>query len=339
MKKRILLALFMIFTLILSACGDSDNDETKEEDNIVPVETTEVDKGNLKSQKSLYGQTQPNKQTPVMLEMPGELIELKVSNGDKVEKGDALAVVEVTVEKPVEQPEEEPEEEPEDPTEQDPTQDPTEEDQAPVPEAPQQPAPVEMTEEQEEKTIESPSDGTVASLSSSTGAVVSNEEPLAMIINVDNIKIEATMTQKMRDLFKVDQEVEVEIDNEEYTGKVLALDPLPNENGELVINIRVENEDEKITTGESAKITVNKTLEKDVLIVPTEAVMTTEEESFVYIVKDSKAKKIVVDLLESQTKKTAIKGDIKEKDEVVVNGQTLLSDDVEVDVKKDGDNS
>lgn len=339
MKKRILLALFMIFTLILSACGDSDNDETKEEDNIVPVETTEVDKGNLKSQKSLYGQTQPNKQTPVMLEMPGELIELKVSNGDKVEKGDALAVVEVTVEKPVEQPEEEPEEEPEDPTEQDPTQDPTEEDQAPVPEAPQQPAPVEMTEEQEEKTIESPSDGTVASLSSSTGAVVSNEEPLAMIINVDNIKIEATMTQKMRDLFKVDQEVEVEIDNEEYTGKVLALDPLPNENGELVINIRVENEDEKITTGESAKITVNKTLEKDVLIVPTEAVMTTEEESFVYIVKDSKAKKIVVDLLESQTKETAIKGDIKEKDEVVVNGQTLLSDDVEVDVKKDGDNS
>lgn len=338
MKKKILLALFMIFTLILSACGDSDNDETKEEDNIVPVETTEVDKGNLKSQKSLYGQTQPNKQTPVMLEMPGELIELKVSNGDKVEKGDALAVVEVTVEKPVEQPEEEPEEEPEDPTE-DPTQDPTEEDQAPVPEAPQQPAPVEMTEEQEEKTIESPSDGTVASLSSSTGAVVSNEEPLAMIINVDNIKIEATMTQKMRDLFKVDQEVEVEIDNEEYTGKVLALDPLPNENGELVINIRVENEDEKITTGESAKITVNKTLEKDVLIVPTEAVMTTEEESFVYIVKDSKAKKIVVDLLESQTKKTAIKGDIKEKDEVVVNGQTLLSDDVEVDVKKDGDNS
>src|SRR5690625_7864072 len=88
-----------------------------------------------------------------------------------------------------------------------------------------------------------------------TGGMVSNEEPFAMIIDLDDIKIHATATQKMRDLFKTDQEVTVKIDDEDYTGEVLALNPLPNENGEYELNVKVENEDEKIKTGESAEIT------------------------------------------------------------------------------------
>src|SRR5699024_9863799 len=124
-----------------------------------------------------------------------------------------------------------------------------------------------------------------------------------------------------------------------YTGEVMERDTLQNENGEYELNVKVENEDEKIKIGESAKIIVDKTLEKDVLIVPSEAIVTSEEEDFVYIVEDDKAKQIKVDIVESQTKETAIKGEIKAEDNVVINGQSLLSDDVEVDVKKDGDES
>src|SRR5699024_6871289 len=310
MKKRVLLTVFMIFTLILSACGNSNNEtENETESDVISVETTEITKGDLTSKKSLYGQTQPIEQTPIMLTQPGELDELKVKNGDNVKKDDDLAVIK---------------------------------------------------SEAGEQTIEAPKKGVVANMPDSTGGMVSNEEPFAMIIDIDDIKIQATATQKMRDLFKKDkevkveknkdkakkkmsdliktnQEVTVEIDNEEYTGKVMALDPLTNENGEYELNVKVENEDDKIKIGESAKITVDKTLEKDVLIVPSEAIVTSEEEDFVYIVEDDKAKQIKVDIVESQTKETAIKGEIKAEDNVVINGQSLLSDDVEVDVKKDGD--
>src|SRR5699024_1457426 len=189
------------------------------------------------------------------------------------------------------------------------------------------------------QTIKAPKKGVVANMPDSTGSMVSNEVPFAMIIDLDDIKIHATATQKMRDLFKTDQEVTDKIDDEDYTGEVMALDTLPNENGEYELNDRVENEDEKIKIVESAKIIVDKTLEKDVLIVPSEAIVTSEEEDFVYIVEDDKAKQIKVDIVESQTKETAIKGEIKAEDNVVINGQSLLSDDVEVDVKKDGDES
>lgn len=289
MKKRVLLTGIIILALILSACGNSNNDtENETETDVISVETTEITKGDLTSKKSLYGQTQPIEQTPIMLTQPGELDELKVKNGDNVKKDDDLAVIK---------------------------------------------------SEAGGQTIEAPKKGVVANMPDSTGGMVSNEEPFAMIIDLDDIKIHATATQKMRDLFKTDQEVTVEIDNEEYTGEVMALDPLPNENGEYKLNVKVDNEDEKIKIGESAKIIVDKTLEKDALIVPSEAIVTSEEEDFVYIVEDDKAKQIKVDIVESQTKETAIKGEVSEEDNVVINGQSLLSDDVEVDVKKDGDES
>src|SRR5690625_4444177 len=173
----------------------------------------------------------------------------------------------------------------------------------------------------------------------STGGMVSNEEPFAMIIDLDDIKIQATATQKMRDLFKTDQEVTVEIDNEDYTDEEKALDPLPNENGEYKLNVKDENKEEKIKIGESEKINVDKKLKKDALIVLSEAIVMSEKEDIVYIVEDDKAKQIKVDNVETQTKETSIKGEIKAEDNVVINGQTLLSDDVEVDVKKDGDES
>src|SRR5699024_12583721 len=83
---------------------------------------------------------------------------------------------------------------------------------------------------------------------------------------------------------------------------------LKNKKEEYELNVKVENEDEKIKTGESAEITTDKKLEKDALIVPSEAIVTSEEEDFVYIVEDDKAKQIKVDIVESQTKETAIKG-------------------------------
>src|SRR5690625_1363227 len=94
MKKRVLLTGIIILALILSACGNSNNDtENETETDAISVETTEIKKGDLTSEKSLYGQTQPIEQTPIMLTQPGELDELKAKNGDDVKKDDSLAVI------------------------------------------------------------------------------------------------------------------------------------------------------------------------------------------------------------------------------------------------------
>src|SRR5699024_3990482 len=94
MNKRVLLAIIMIFILILSACGNSNNEtENETESDVISVETTEITKGNSTSDNSLYGQTQPIEQTPIILTQPGEMDELKVKNGDNVKKDYDLAVI------------------------------------------------------------------------------------------------------------------------------------------------------------------------------------------------------------------------------------------------------
>ena len=346
MKKRIMLMLFMSFLLILSACGDSEEEtETEKKHTVIPVETADIKQEDLIAEKVLFGQTQPIKQTPVMVSQPGELIKLEVSNGDYVKKGDPLAVIESTVPaqpQPIEQPPAQPAEMPEETSandeagleaSQNSAQAKQQPEQAEQPEQPVEDAEDEIVEE----TIEAPSKGTVASLSQETGTFVSNDAPLMMLANLDEIKVSITTTQKTRTLFKKDQEVSVEIDNETYTGKVLAIDPLPNENGEYVLDISVDNENGKINPGEAAEVTLEKTLQKDKLIVPSEAVITTDEESYVYIIKDSRAKKVKVEVLETQTEKTAIKGELKKGNKVVIKGQTLLSNNINVDVKNEKD--
>ncbi len=333
MKRKILTVAILIFIIILSACGDSEEetDDTTSH-KVIPVETAEVKKGDLVTKNELFGQTQPFKQTPVVISQPGELIELKVVNGNKVDKGDALAVVESTIPAQPAPPvapappapsEAEGQEALEgQPTEGAPA---SGQEEAPAPE------PEEPEDEIVEETIEAPSNGTVASLSQSTGTFVTGDAPLMMLIDLTKIKVQAKTTQQTRTLFKRDQEVNVEINDKTYTGKVLEIDPLPNENGEFILNVSVDNSDGKINSGEVAQITLERKLKEDVLIVPSEAVITTEDESYVYTIKDSRAKKVTVEVLETQTDETAIKGDIKEKEKIVIKGQSLLSNNINVE--------
>src|SRR5699024_1237121 len=128
-----------------------------------------------------------------------------------------------------------------------------------------------------EQTIEARKKGVVANMPDSTGGRVSNEEPFAMIIDIDDIKIQATATQKMRDLFKTDQEVTVEIDNEDYTGEVMALDPLPSEKCEYELNLKRDEQEQKIKKSDSTKISGANTNAINVLIVPSVAIITKED--------------------------------------------------------------
>lgn len=81
----------------LTAC--SQNEETKEnrEDVIIPVETVEAVEGELVIEKLLYGRTAPKQITPILIQIPGEVDELKVENGDQVEEDDLIAILKTQV--------------------------------------------------------------------------------------------------------------------------------------------------------------------------------------------------------------------------------------------------
>ena len=98
------------------------------------------------------------------------------------------------------------------------------------------------------------------------------------------------------------------------------------------VKIEMDNADGVIKAGMLAE--VNFTAEKvdDAVVLPRNAVITKEDETYVYVVADGTAKKVPVELgIEAADTIEIIKG-LKDGDAVVTKGQTYISDGEAVNV-------
>jgi len=284
MRKFIFLVCFGLI-LVLAACGEEEKETEDENTTPTPVEVEAVETGDFVVEKTVYGQTTPSKQMPVMLEQPGEVKTLNVKNGDTVNKDDNLATIKTPM---------------------------------------------------GDDTKKAPMDGVVAQLQVKEGSFQSNEDPLLMIVDLDTLNIHYAVTANARDLFTIDKEMTVYIDEESYKATVTSIDTVPNETGQYAVQLELDNEDEDILPGVPAEVLLAEKKVKDTKIVPTEAVITEGDEQFVFIVRDDHVERIIVDVKETQSETTAVEAELKKDDQVVVNGHYTLTDQAKVAIQKEG---
>jgi|GEM_PF-2522793 len=93
MRKLWISLLAGVLLFFLFACGESDEEETKTQDTITPVEIAEVTEGDFVVDRNVYGRTTPRKTSPVMIQQPGEVDEINVVNGESVKEDDVIAKI------------------------------------------------------------------------------------------------------------------------------------------------------------------------------------------------------------------------------------------------------
>src|SRR5699024_10195204 len=179
--------------------------------------------------------------------------------------------------------------------------------------------------------VNAPADGELAQFSLKEDAFVSNEDPIGLILDTDKMEITAEVTANVRGLFKRDNTYDATIGNETYEAVVESIDSLPNDSGLYDIVFTVENDENEIIAGDIAGVTVSSTVVKEALIIPTEAVIEDSEGAYVYVIKDDVATKVDVEITETRSDVTAIKGEVEDGDEVAVNRQLTLEDDSKVE--------
>lgn len=184
--------------------------------------------------------------------------------------------------------------------------------------------------------VKAPIAGTVGQLAFDEDEFYDGETPFAVIFDAEEVKVQFSVTPEMKDKFTLEKEYTTKIQDRDYKAKVVKIESLPNETGQYELIASIDNSKGKIELGSVAEVFLKERLQKDALIVPTEAVITDSDESYVFVVEGDTVKKVAVDVLEIQTEETAIDGKVKEKDEIVVNGHFLLSDGSEVEVIKEG---
>src|SRR5690625_3930935 len=310
MRKLFLGVIAILLIGIMTACSEDEEDQSEETEKVTPVETVEAEEGDLTIDKTMNGRTKPGSSKPIMLENPGELETLEVENGDEVDKDDTIATIKTPA---------------------------------------------------GNQTLYAPQSGQVTNLKASEGDIVSDEDPLAVIADMESMKIQFTVTAEVQKLINKDKkykavindkEYEAEItyyrfiflviyyrfvliNDKEYEAEITSIDTMPDDTGLYPVEAEVESEDKEILSGMIAQMKVPEKRIKQALILPTEAIVEESDETFIYIMKDDKAVKTKIEVKETQSDKTAIEGEVKKGNQVIVNGQLTLSDGDKVKVVKE----
>ena len=333
MKKHWLCASVLALTLsaVLTGCTpQSEQPLQGAQEKETPVQVAPIEIGALSLQNEIIGTANPNKTIDVIPKLNGELSKLNVKKGDYINKGASLGSInaeDLEIQLQLEQ--------------------------FALEQAQDQyknthnAAPAEMELDQAKRSVEqarlrvkqaqnriddaylkAPISGQVIRVAAEEGGFVTSTSPLFTIVSTNPVTLTANVSANQMLLLQDRKEAKVEIPDlgKSFPSKITYLSPITNESGFYTLEAQADNKDDVIKPGMVAKFIVDQELLKDALLIPTESIVEKNGSAHIYIVKDGRAVEKAVEVLESQTKMSAVKGDFHKNDQVVVKGQITLSD-------------
>ncbi|WP_173918604.1 efflux RND transporter periplasmic adaptor subunit [Halobacillus sp. Marseille-Q1614] len=184
----------------------------------------------------------------------------------------------------------------------------------------------------ENEAIIAPRTGEVTTLEASEGDDVTNQQPFATITSLNPMTIVASVTSNQLSLFEKGEELEVEIEGETFTSTIDYVPSIPDDTNLYPVEATISNDEENIKPGMMASFVLPETAVEGALIVPTDAITEQSGQSFVYRINGDTVKRVDIEVVESQTDRSAIEGDLSVDEEVVTSGQLTLEDGAKIEV-------
>lgn len=173
-------------------------------------------------------------------------------------------------------------------------------------------------------------DGLIADVKALSGSSAVLGGELLTLVNNSEVRVRLEVPANDFDKLVVGKQAEIKLGQKKYKGTLQAVDKVAvtNLKGNPVIkaDVHIDNPDENIYIGVSAKATLDVAEKKNVMSVPNEVVNTSAAGDFVYIIEDGVVKKQMVELGIASKKETEVISGLKA-------GQQVVSD-VSGDVKE-----
>ncbi|MDP5274512.1 efflux RND transporter periplasmic adaptor subunit [Chengkuizengella axinellae] len=193
------------------------------------------------------------------------------------------------------------------------------------------------TENFNDAVIYAPIAGEITALNINAGDQVSTQASIMTITDVSEMMITSKITAEQKSLLPVGSEVEVTTTSQYKPVKatVTYVSSVRNPDGFFDVEIHLDNESENtIQNGDIAQIILSTTLVENEYIVPTNAVFLKEDSNYIFVVdanSDMKtAMKREVEIINLQSDYTAIKVELVEGEQLIVDGQAQVSDGMPV---------
>jgi multidrug efflux pump subunit AcrA (membrane-fusion protein) len=191
--------------------------------------------------------------------------------------------------------------------------------------------------------VEAPISGVIASLPAQIGMRISQSSPIAVISGGGGLEIQLYVAERFIYRIKMGLPCEITLDaypNDSFRGRISEISPIVDTSSRTMkIKVNVDNPDDKLKAGMFANVKIVTESKNNVLIVPESAVLRRSGQQFVYKVqadpsgegvKIVKRTPVTVGLVIDN--KAEITDGLDAGDEIVVRGQTTLTDGSHVNV-------
>ncbi|MGO0063369.1 efflux RND transporter periplasmic adaptor subunit [Brevibacillus fluminis] len=178
-------------------------------------------------------------------------------------------------------------------------------------------------------------DGTISELNATVGDLLTTQAPLAKIINLREVMIAVQVPEGQLAAFAAGKELQVAIPaiSLKTTGKVSFVGIASQATANLYpVEISLANPQGAILPGMRAEVTSGELAKETGILVPSEAIVREGAKTFVFVVKEGKARKVEVEVAEENATDVRIGKGLAAGDQVVITGQSELADQAAVTV-------
>ena len=177
--------------------------------------------------------------------------------------------------------------------------------------------------------VTSPVDGFVGKRNVDPGAMVSQNSPIASVVDISKLKMVVNVVEKDIRLVTVGDSGDVDVDaypGEKFRGRIARVAPvLDPATRTATMEIEIVNNDKRLKPGMYARVSLTVEERKDTLVAPKSAVIDFENQRGVWMPnEDNRAKFMPVVLGIEDLDRIEIKSGLKEGDKIVTTGATAV---------------
>lgn len=174
-----------------------------------------------------------------------------------------------------------------------------------------------------------PVSGTLVSLSAVENGFVSSSMPVAVIDGADQMKVMAAVSEALVPKLNMGDRVTIRVNSadKEFSGTIRSVDQTANMQTRLyTVVINVPAEVSGLVAGMSADVTFYTDTSENTIVVPSEAILTSAGQPYVFVVEGDSAKYVAVETGLTGNGVTQITSGLVGGEQLITVGQTYLAD-------------
>ena len=180
-----------------------------------------------------------------------------------------------------------------------------------------------------EGNVLAPQSGTLVTMNATEGSYISNSMPLVVIDGADQMKVTASVSEALVPKISAGDSADVTVSaaNKAFTATIRSVERAANMQTKLyTVVLTVPADVTGLMNGMFADVTFHTDAAEDTIVVPTEAILTSNGAQYVYVVEEGTAKYVAVTTGLIGSGVTEITSGLTEGEQLVTVGQAYLSD-------------